>query len=823
MSSTEEIILLKKAWAREKMARAEAEKILEEKSMELYHTNNQLKELNVNLEREVEFRIQEAKQTESLFQDLIGAAADIIFKTDLSGNFTYINSVAEKLSGFSQESFINKNFQTLIRADYKEKLASHFYNQVKNRAKESYVEYPVITSSGKTVWLGQSTNLIFEDGEPKEFFALARNITKRIETEQKLSFSTTRLEAIITNLNSGILVEDANRRISLSNQKFCDLFSLPFSYGNLIGEDCSNMADEIKGLFKESNKFLKRISELLSNRESVFSDIIYLVDGKILERDYVPLFSMGEFIGQVWQYRDVTIQHQQDLIIKKSEEKYRGVIENLELGILEVDKSDKITKAYKQFTKLSGYSEEELIGVNPSELLLSDKFKAIMNQQVSKRMKGVSSAYEVPLKKKNGDVAWVIISGAPFFNANGEFEGTMGIHLDITERKQSESDLIKAKLKAEELIKIKELFLANMSHEIRTPMNAIIGMGELIEKTSLNNDQRTYVEAIQSSSSHLLNMINDILDISKMESGKMELDSIPFRVREMIDRIIDMVKVKAETNHVEIELIIEKNLPDFLTGDRMKISQVLINLIGNAIKFTLNGKVTISVKCVNFKGALKEVKFSVKDQGIGIKKEDFELIFENFKQVGNSSSRFYGGTGLGLPISSNIVKLLGGEIKLISEINEGSEFYFTIPLYSGKDVENLKGEEEKHTLITDFKGAKVLLVEDNPVNSLLATTVLKKWKCKVTAEVNGVDALKVLNEHDFDLILMDLQMPIMGGLEATRIIREERNINTPIIALTANAIKGDMDMCLRAGMNDYMSKPFKQVTFNLKLSRWLNS
>jgi PAS domain S-box-containing protein len=649
---------------------------------------------------------------------------------------------------------------------------------------------------------------------------LKKEVLVRKKAERESNYARIRLEAIIENLNSGILVEDENRRITTANQGFCDLFSMPIKYEDLIGLDCSNLAEEFKHLVIDSNKFINKITKINKEQKLVLSDKLEMVDGQILERDYIPLFEDNKFIGQVWQYRDITQLVKQSVLLQRSEEKYRGIIENLKLGILEVDNTDKITKSYEQFCLLSGYSEKELVGKSPTEIFIDEDARRIMNEQNLKRKKGVSSAYEVPLKTKTGEMKWLIISSAPYFDAEGNLLGTIEVYLDITDRKKMESELIDAKNKAEELNKINKLFLANMSHEIRTPMNAIIGMTELLQQTKLAADQFEYLSSVETSSSNLLLLINDVLDFSKIEMGEIILEEIDFDIEKLISNIKNTVSFKAEKNGVEVLLKIDKEVPKYLKGDPNKLNQLLLNLTNNAVKFTKNGIVIITIELIYLKDEIARIKFSIQDEGIGIEKSELKNIFQNFKQGSSSITREYGGTGLGLPISDKIVRIMGGEISVQSVLSKGSLFNFTIDLRSSSKAVRF---ESKKDLIMDFNNIKILVVEDNEVNMLMISAMLKKWNCQVLKAINGKEAIDILGKENVDLILMDLHMPKMGGMEASEIIRNKLNLNTPIIALTANAIVGEAEKCIKAGMNDFISKPFKQIQLNQKINEWVNS
>lgn len=381
--------------------------------------------------------------------------------------------------------------------------------------------------------------------------------------------------------------------------------------------------------------------------------------------------------------------------------------------------------------------------------------------------------------------------------------------------------LVRSKLKAENSSKAKEQFLANMSHEIRTPLNGIEGMTKLLEGTGLDEEQKKYVSAINISSGNLMIIINDILDISKIEAGKLTVEEVGFNLKYSCEKTMETLWFKAKGKDIVLEHNFDENISEVLIGDPTRINQVIINLISNAIKFTEKGFVRLNCDLIEKTDKFNRIRFEVVDSGIGIAKDKLEKIFESFSQEDDSTTRKFGGTGLGLSISRQLVELFNGRLDVSSVKGEGTSFYFTIELPVGTK-EIIGKSDEVLSLPVSVEGKKVLLVEDNEINQFLASTILKKWKMNVEVANNGLIALNMLKEEEYDIILMDIQMPVMGGLEAAREIRNKLKLETPIIALTANAIKGDDDKCLEVGMDDYVSKPFDHSILFNKILKLIN-
>ncbi len=372
----------------------------------------------------------------------------------------------------------------------------------------------------------------------------------------------------------------------------------------------------------------------------------------------------------------------------------------------------------------------------------------------------------------------------------------------INERKEFEKQLEESRQKAEESLETRKLFLANISHEIRTPINAISGMSGILADTEISETQKQYVKAIQSSSKSLMVIVNDILDMSKLESGKFSAEFIPFEIRSVLDPLYTTYLLRTDEKGIAFSVEYPNEMPKWLFGDPTRLGQILNNLISNAIKFTDTGKVTLNIT-IDKKGKHNEFCFSVTDTGIGIDPEKLKTIFEFFSQEDNTITRRFGGTGLGLAISKSIAELLGGEIIVESEKNVGSTFKFCVTMPEASL--QLKNES---IVQSDLTGKNVLIVEDNELNRFLAVTILKKWNANIHIAVNGEEAVKAVSDLEIDIILMDIQMPVMDGVAAAVAIRSVLKSNVPIIALTANALESEKEKCWQAGMNEYITKPY---------------
>lgn len=394
---------------------------------------------------------------------------------------------------------------------------------------------------------------------------------------------------------------------------------------------------------------------------------------------------------------------------------------------------------------------------------------------------------------------------------------------DISKRERLEKELIITQKKAEHAAAIKEQFMANMSHEIRTPLNAIIGFNARLNKTKLDAEQKEYAEAVQSSGENLLAIVNDILDFSKIEAGMVRIEKIRFNLPNLLQSLITMFVGQAKEKQVNLELKISQNVPQFILGDPTRLTQILINLIGNALKFTNKGSVCVEVDLISIHDKNVTIIFKVIDTGIGIPTEKMPEIFERFTQAKSDTSRIFGGTGLGLSIAKKLVELQSGTIQVESIQGKGSEFSFNIPYIITEGEDNdLKKNNDNEKKIEITGNLKILVVEDNILNQKLASFMLKDWNIDFDICDNGKLAVEKLKSKKYNLILMDIQMPEMNGYEATEYIRNQLKLTIPIIAMTADALPGEKEKCISFGMTDYISKPIKAIDLKNLISTYIN-
>lgn len=678
------------------------------------------------------------------------------------------------------------------------------------------------TVDGDYRWVLEKAQIIERDpqGEPVLILGETIDITYQKEIEEQFKVMAQRFSGLLENIQMGVLVEDENRRIALVNPHFCQLFQLQYSPESLIGLSCSASAEEMSVLFADKENFISRINYLLEKRKLFVNEELSLIDGRWFERDFIPIFIQDEYRGNLWKYRDITERKQQETKLRIREEKYRSIIENMNLGILEVDKQEIIQYANQSFCAMSGYALSELLNKNAASIFSAGENNNLLSEKVALRTKGVSDAYEMNVTDKNGVEKWWLISGAPRYNDDGELVGSIGIHLDITQQKLLQAQLIEEKNRADQSVAARDSFIANMSHEIRTPMNAIIGLGSILAKSTLSAEQFKYLSHINNSARNLLVVLNDVLDYSKLEAGKLTIEKTNFQLRETVEKSCNILGFKAEEKGLALFFNFDPRISDFVQGDPMRLNQIMMNLVGNAIKFTEEGSVTIQCSLLRNEQENQIIRISVSDTGIGMDDGYLNRIFEKFTQEDERISKLYGGTGLGMTITLELVKLMDGHLFITSKKGSGTQV--TLEFSFEKATELSKPQNQLAEIPTAcLKGINVLLVEDNPTNRIVATSMMEPYGIIVTEAENGYEALDKLRSFTPDLILMDVQMPGIDGLETTQQIRKKIGLELPIIALTANVLLPMQVKCRESGMNDFLGKPYDEGELISKIATML--
>jgi PAS domain S-box-containing protein len=503
----------------------------------------------------------------------------------------------------------------------------------------------------------------------------------------------------------------------------------------------------------------------------------------------------------------------------------RSLIEASLDPLFTISPEGKITDINNASINITEVTREKLIGTDFFEYFTEpDKAREIYKQVFAEGF-----VADFPLTIRDGKLTEVLFNGSVYKDEQGKVIGVVVVARDITDHNRIETELLQAKeyaeratriaeeaqSKAEKATKIaenavicKQQFLSNMSHEIRTPMNSIIGFTKVLLKTELTAKQKEFLTAIKMSGDVLTLLINDILDLAKVDAGKMTFEQKPFKMATSISAMIHLFEPKIQEKNLQLIKKYDHKIPNILKGDPNRLHQILINLVSNAVKFTTNGKITVEVRLLNADENIASIKFMISDTGIGIAEDKIDHIFENFQQATSNTSRLYGGTGLGLAIAKQLAEQQGGTITVKSKINKGTTFSVVLPFRITKAI--VESETGNKVTKMKIKGLKVLVVEDIALNQLLMRTLLDDYGFECDFADNGKIAIEKLKNNPYDIILMDLQMPEMNGFEATEHIREHMNSHIPIIALTADVTTVDLKKCIAVGMNDYISKPIDE-------------
>ncbi|MFT4031897.1 MAG: response regulator [Siphonobacter sp.] len=584
------------------------------------------------------------------------------------------------------------------------------------------------------------------------------------------------------------------------------------------------MTDKLRSIlseiqYKEQNLMAARVSESEKTaQKATMSNIVGTVVSSII------------ILGAVFLLlRLLRSRTQLNRVLRENERRLNEILEAIPVSISVFDENGQVffsNQASREMFKNEAHGIDNYLDHSPN--LQVFRFPGgepypIDEWPNRKALQGISAQVADMVLRVNGERMLILNSARPIFGLDGELQYVVSSSVDISDRLESQERLEEAKAIAENAALMKENFLANMSHEIRTPLNAIIGFTNLLENTPLNAEQSEFMKAVSTASRNLLTIVNDILDISKIEAGMLQFESIPFSIASLVQSIKIMLQPAVFDKQLELQVVVDEHIPSLVLGDPTRLTQILLNLASNAVKFTEKGKIVVRVQALGQVTEKAWIQISVQDTGIGIASEVLPHIFERFRQESSFTTRRYGGSGLGLNIVHSLVEMQGGRISVSSTPGMGSLFVVQLPYTITTPVstdENLQLPSYAHDI---HRVISVLVVEDNPMNQKLALAVLGRMGYSAKIADNGLKALEKLQNRTYDLVLMDIQMPVMDGYETTRQIRNVLKINVPIIAMTAHALVGERERCLQVGMNDFISKPFQMAELFRIVRRHLNA
>jgi|CXWL01.1.fsa_nt_gi PAS domain S-box-containing protein len=771
-----------------------------------------------------------------------------------------------------------------------------------------------------------------------------RSLDDTSSAQRALRETASRLEALVESLDGGILVETEGGQIALANQAFCRLFAVPARAQNLIGADSVVATRGAGALFEDPSGFVAGVELALAAKERIAGQELAMVDGRILERDYMPIIGESGYSGHVWHYRDVSARRRAELEIARLKQFYEHVLESMPIqlavldaeghyvhvtasaapdaetrrwligrtdfelcarqglpqrvaeerfaqlsevvatgrlatseesyrdrggqmrqflrfahpvrgedgqviqvlryrletterrqaeaalaasqarqagvlaaapdGVITFDQEGRVVAANPAAERIFGLTTSQLEGRTMGELIVADEAQAgaeggLGMHLVSSRPDLLGRRVQLTGQRANGGRFPAELQVQPIGFDDGSFEFTAYVR-DVTAEREAEESLRSARRSAEVSARAKEQFLANMSHEIRTPLNAVIGMTHLLAGTRLDGEQNRFLDGIRFSADTLLALLNGILDLSKIDSGKLVFESIAFDLDELLRGLVEANRAEAARRGLVLGLARSPEVPSRLVGDPLRLKQILLNLVGNALKFTERGGVEVAVELV---GTAEDgrpwLAFAITDTGVGIASEKLGAVFEAFTQERAETGRRYGGTGLGLTIVRELVERQGGTVDVQSTLGRGS--CFTIQLSFGVASGRPLASDATPESASGIAGARILLVEDNELNQIVASQLLRRIGAEVDIASDGAEALERLRAASYDVVLMDIQMPNMDGYEATRRIRGELGLARevlPVIALTASVLLEQRSRAIEAGMDDFVMKPF---------------
>ena len=778
-------------------------------------------DVNGNFTRRISVSVTDISEQKNYADALIENKNLLLQAQDIAklGNWWYDNEIKE--NSWSESIFkileIDEVPNGLSRFEYyislvhpdDREIARNYFTNIRT-VKENSLEHKFITPRGNLKYLEvlRGDMQTYPDGSLKRVVGIIKDVTVSKLAEKAVKVSQAELIEAQIIAKIGNWKWYSNNNTLIWSDEVNSIFELDENNGNtsqfgrsllqyIHPDDRYLISYLFKGGDDSGSLFEFRITTPKGNIKH-----ISVITGKLMYREDG---SVRKAIGTL---QDITQRKKAEINYHRSENKYRLVLETIKLAALSLDVDGKIIFCNKYLANVVGYSQTEILGMNWIEEFVTDEHKDIIKGWFKDNT--VKAHYINPIKCRNGELRIFSWQNTISHDENGNIRETTSIGEDITIQQKVRQELISAKEQAERSSHFKSEFLSIMSHEIRTPMNAVIGTTNLLLEESPKPEQIEYLNTLKFSSENLLAIINDILDYNKIEAGKLQLSKIPFNIHQLAQNVRQSFYSKAVEKNLDIELVADTTIPEFLMGDQIRLGQILINLVSNAVKFTHQGKVSIMLEQEEISNTDVLIKFTVADTGIGIAAENMAIVFDPFIQGPQSVNHTYGGTGLGLAITRRLIELYNSSIHVLSEVGKGTKFTFSIRFETAPTVTNLQPVAVTGIpLVTppNLSGMKILVVDDNKMNLMIASKYLKKWQANVAEALNGQLAVEMAKANNYDMIIMDLQMPVMDGFEAAAIIKRIQP-DLPIIAFTADAMPETHNKAFDAGMCDYLTKPF---------------
>ncbi len=756
------------------------------------------------------------RASEERYRTIIDTIPDAYYEVDLKGNAQIFNDAFLKLYEYEMEEMQGLNYRAYtdkVNAD----IAFRIFNQVfKTGMPVRSMDWEVMTKGGIKKQVELSVSPVRDvDGKPMGFRGIIRDVTERRQAEEAIRASEERFRMIIETIPEPYAEVDLKGNHTFFNEAYVN--NQDFSREELQGLNYRNYmekadAKRIFNLYHEvfitgkpvRNRAFELISKTGEKRQSELS--VSLIHD-----------AQGKPSGFRTLYHDTTERKKMEDALRASEERSRAIIETTVESYFELDLAGDVVFFNDEFCKILGYRREEMEGLNNRAYQDPEAARQSFEVFNSVYKTGNPAKFvETEFMRRDGERRQVELSISLIRDGDGKPTGFRVVSHDISERKKVEASLLQAKEMAEVANKAKSEFLASMSHEIRTPMNAILGMAELLSETPLSKEQQKYVQVFRDAGENLLGIINDILDLSKVEAGQINLEHVDFDLADLFDRIGEIMGIRANNKGLELNCHIAPDVPVSLVGDPTRLRQVIVNLLGNAIKFTESGEIILGVRkspeaVPGQETETVELVFTLKDTGIGIPPDKLDLVFERFTQADSSTTRKYGGTGLGLPITKRLAELMAGSIQVESEVGKGSVFTFTARFALQKEP-----RKEEEPSLADIVGCRALVIDDNATNRMIIREMLTGWGTHVTTAGSGWSGITALREavasnNPYDFVILDYHMPIMDGFATATAIREDPALSPMVIIMLSSGYpKEDLAKARQVGIDQFLYKPVKR-------------